>query len=437
MRIRRQIRIGISLFLVLGVLAFLGLRSKPNVIELPDGRTFEVAGTTVGTEPFSSAKSWEKLAIRILPESLHQWLPKASTHLGSSITNSITVYFRVTVPTGAPLAGRLLDFVQAEDSGGFRFVPEGSHFGFGTSPSSMYAGVTLTAYPRRQREFRLHLLKSGGGEFGTITVPTPINPSFEEWRPLPLPQNVTNGAVEVTLKTVRLVGPRASREIIPEWKLNSSPSHWQNASALPLTLFDASGNESILLSTNEQAWKLRLKLRRHLDSELQHYERCQFRDVFPPAPGHFTALNKTTKLLNVTTTVHLVSGTGEIFVTNGFNLPLTTKPGSGISVIRNGTNTLMSWRSKKPFVLVDAENVQPDDTLYVYVVDEKGEKLNAGDLSPVYRMSDGSQFVRRIGFNPKPETKSVTVEILLNRPLVFDFLVDPKDIQITEGTPKP
>lgn len=434
---RNRILTALAIALLAGILAFLGLRGGQRTIVLPDGKTIEFLGTTVGIEPFSSAKPWHKLANSVLPKSLQKWLPRAFVIPCSRATNSITVYVRVTDPSGVPIGGRVCEHFQVEDSDGFKYNPVGSYCSFGASPSSQYVGFTLSAYPRRQKEFRLHLLTDGGDVLGTLTVPNPIKGPFEEWRPLPLPQTATNGPVVLSLNSLRLVGTRRWPTVTPEWKIKSAPPHWRRASSFPFSLFDSSGNEALWLSTNEPAWKLRLTLRRHLEDDFQTHERWLIKDIPVPASGHSTAVDKTTNLIDVKATVHLVSTAGELSVTNGVGTALSIKPGIGFSISTNGTNRIMSWASNKPFVFVEVENLQPDDNVLVNIVDEKGLKLNPSNFSPINHRVDGRPSVHRIHFDLRPETKSLAVEVILNRALVFDFLVNPKDIQITEDSPKP
>ncbi len=170
---RRRALIAVVIILTASVLAFLALRTQRRIITLPDGKVVEFLCTMVGTEPFSSDEHWHKLARSSLPKSLQKWLPRKIVIPCSSSTNSITVYVRVTDPAGAPIVGKAWDRVQAEDSDGFKYNPDGAYCSFPGTPASQYVGLTLLAHPRRQKEFRLHFLEPGGDVLARCLCPIP------------------------------------------------------------------------------------------------------------------------------------------------------------------------------------------------------------------------------------------------------------------------
>ena len=434
----RRILIAVVVMLATGSLTFLAIRSKPRRVTLPDGKIVEFLSTTVGTEPFSSEEPWHKLARAVLPKSLQKWLPRKIVIPCSTSTNIITVYVRVTDPAGAPIVGKVWDRVQAEDSDGFKYNPDGAYCSFGVTPSSQHVGLPLRALPRRQKEYRLHFLEPGGDVLGTLTVPNPISGPFEVWKPGPMPQTATNGLVEVSLKGMRLTGTRRWPSVTPDWKVTGGPPHWRRAFPGFPSLQDSSGNEALWLSTNEPAWRIRLALRRYFENDFQPHERWMINDIPVPKSGHVPVVNLTTNILGVTATVHLVSAAGDSSVTNGAGSAVTTvKPGLGFSIQKNGTNTVASWTSDKPFVVVEIQNREKTDEVLVNIFDETGLKLNSKKSTALAPRYDGGPSTHRIELDLWPESKSLAVEVILNRPLFFDFLVNPKDLQITEDSSTP
>src|SRR5437870_4397434 len=101
--------VGIILMLaVAGIIAtvmFLSRSDREFHATLPDGKQIEFLGTAVGGAAFTTEKRWHKLAKNWLPAKFQSWIPSATGGSCSTGTNSVTVYVRVTNPTGAPISG--------------------------------------------------------------------------------------------------------------------------------------------------------------------------------------------------------------------------------------------------------------------------------------------------------------------------------------------
>ena len=426
---RRRILIAVVVLLAAGGLAFLALRTEPRIIILPDGRTVEFLGTTVGQQTFSTELPWHKLARRILPSRFQTWLPAVSRASCSSGTNSITVFFRVTDLTGALIQGTPWQGYQAEDNAGFLYNRDGGNCSFGGGTSSRIYGLSLKAYPRREPTFRFHFLDGKDAVIGTFIIPNPATRPFENWTPQPLPQTATNGPLVITAERLERHGSGRWQSAGARWKVESTVPHWKRARVRSSTLLDATGNDAQWLSPREPAWKVRTTFHRERDDDYQPEERWRLDNITVPAKGQFIALDQTTNILGVTIVARVVSPPGTFYITNGIHRALdTNRIENGSSSYSGAGVEVKSWGVDKPFVMVEAHDREDGDEVRLRMLDESGRELgdSRNETSNETDSTGITRYVKR--FVIPPETKSLSLEVIINRPLVFEFMVNPKDL---------
>ncbi len=232
--------------------------TQVRVALLSDGSRVELLGTAVGTNYFSNDQPWQRVARRYLPSRLaRRWLPPTINGTARGSPDSINIYVRITGPAAAPGGAKPWQEYGAQDTNGFLYFRNGGYSAFGVGPgSSNWVTVfDVSSYPRRQPEFLLCFYTNftGGAMSATLRVPNPMHGPFPEWRPVPLPQTITNGPVSLALESLQPAGVPGYSYIRPDWQLESSDPAWSHARVRYWTFRDATGNEGAYLSPSEPA----------------------------------------------------------------------------------------------------------------------------------------------------------------------------------------
>ncbi|HUR45532.1 MAG TPA: hypothetical protein VMZ27_06580 [Candidatus Saccharimonadales bacterium] len=390
---------------------------------LPGGTMVELLGVAFGNEPFTTEKKWHKTARRFLPSLLQKWIPSAVSGTCSSSTNGITIYVRCSPGTSPPWQN-----YATEDEVGFRYPADGGSCSFSDSKGNMIHGLILRSFPRRQKEFLFRLLDREGQVLGTFTVQNPMTGLFPEWQSLPLPQTQTYGPVSLTLKGFEERVNGRWTNVIAQWGLQASDPAWTGAKARSQTFLDPTGNEGWHLSPREPVWKVRTLLYRDYSDRFSPSEQLIVTNILLPAPGSFTAIDQGATCAGVGLKVLVLASAGSFGLSNGvtrFMLP-ASQGISGHSISSGSGGTIETWGSATPFLMLEARNVQSDDELRVIVHDQNGEVLKV--VMNGYESSSGQVRIYKPSFTAGPETKSVSIRILANRPLPFEFPVNSADV---------
>lgn len=425
----------ILILVLIGILALLAVvaisivrTASSRVVTLPNGMKLQVFGTTIGTATFTTEKPWQGRARKILPARWQNWIPSAISASCSGSTNSVTVYVRLVNPTGAAISGQPWDNYEAQGDDGFAYQREGGGCSMGGGASTEVHGLILRSYPRRQSRFKVHLLDAKGAVLAKLDVENPVRGPFPEWQPMPLPQTQSNGPVTLTLEGLQESGSAPYRYNSPKWNLTSTDARWSKARVRYATLFDPTGNEGQWLSRREKAWKLRVQLFRENLQDFAPGEYAAFTNVAIPEAGKSIQLGQAVERNGVTLLVHAIAGEGAIANTNGTGWQMMTN-GSGYvghSTSSNGRITIEKWGSRTPFILLEARNVQSNDEIRFELYDDIGRRIKVDD-SHGYGLSNGGRLYLR-GFTPPEDARSLNLELIVNRPLQFEFLVNPADV---------
>ena len=406
---------------VVSVAARMRIAFRQRHLTLPDGSQVELL-------PFTTEKPWHRFAKRFLPHRFQNWIPSPVSMSYGHGSNCLTIYLRITTPTGAPLTGFNAGGCYAtEDKTGFRYAPVGGWRGGGGPPGSRIYELPLQAYPRCQRDFLFHLVDTRGSPLGNLRVPNPVREPFPNWRPLPLPQPQTNGPVTLTLKGLEETGDISFRYIEPKWQISATSHAWVRAHVRQYSFLDPAGNEGPTLSRSEPVWKLRALVSRGYREDFPPDEQMILTNLSIPKPGNFISLDQSGNCAGTRIKVLVLAGAGEFGMTNYTGRFMKAVMSSGHSILADGNYRIETWGSQQPFLLVEADPLQPDDEIKFRVFDNEGRVATVNS----HRSEDGPNgtLIYKPSFIPPPGALSVTVQIIVSRPLLFEFVINPAEVR--------
>jgi len=403
------------------------LRRPSRVAVFPNGVRIEFLGSAIGAAEFTTERSWHKTARKALPASMQKWIPTAYGGNCSSGSNSATFFFRVIDPSGTMGGPDPWHSYTIDDESGFRYAASGGSCSSGGAGSKVY-GLILRAYPRRQPDVRFSFRDSSDAVLATLTVPNPVTGPFPEWKPKSVPQTQTLNSVTLKLRSLQAGGSARWPAIVPDWDLSSSDSAWTNARVRRASYIDATGNEGQHLSPRESAWQLRALVFRERPEDFTVGERLRVTNLSIPAAGNFVDVDQSAERQGVKLTMLLLAGAGRLHITNGVRRGMSTNAVTQRSSSSEGTNRIETWGSASPFLLVEVQNVQPEDEIRLRLIDDQGREIKLTDPSGSSGFGFGGHIYKR-SFIPPDDAKSLTLEAVVNRPLVFEFMVNPADVQ--------
>ena len=201
-----------------------------------------------------------------------------------------------------------------------------------------------------------------------------------------------------------------------------------------MEFFDATGNEGQLLSRREPAWKLRTVVSRERPEDFAPEEQLVLTNLPIPQPGSFLGIDQTINRGGVRLKVFFLAGAGEFGASNqvgSLMLPFTAKGSAGwkASATSVSTTAVEPWRSSTPFLLVETSPSQADYKPHLQFCAFDNEGVEAKVESNQYGIQPEGSRLYRPKFDLSPGARSVTVQIIVNRPLQFEFMVNPKDVR--------
>jgi hypothetical protein len=345
-------------------------------------------------------------------------------------SNAVTVHLRLANPVPGPVIPTLWQGYVAEDDSGFRYPSGGGYCNSSDASGNTVYGLTLSAFPRRQREFLFDFLDQKGAVIAKLRVPNPMRGPFPEWQSLPLPQTQTNGPVRLTLEGLEEIDDGHWHYPRLKFHLQATDPAWAEAKERYSKFVDATGNEGSFLSRREKVWKIKTSVFRERPQDFATSEQVVLTNIALPTPGNFVAIDQDADCAGVGIKILVLAGTGTFGMSNGmtrFMLP-TSSGGGGHSTSSWGTNTTESWGIGTPTLLVEARNMQGDDEIKFNVRDDAGRELKVESFS-YDGLNSGSRMYKP-SFTPSDGAKFVTIQILINRPLRFEFLVNPADVPV-------
>jgi hypothetical protein len=258
-----------------------------------------------------------------------------------------------------------------------------------------------------------------------LDVKNPFRGPFPDWRPVPLSQTQTNGPVVFTLERLQERVPKTGRYVQPLYKLVTPDSSWKYP-RYEIVILDATGNEGGSLSPREPAWKVRARIYRVLP-ELGPGDWVGLTNVPVLAPGQHRLVNHTGIVNGITVNIQAVAGSGSL-ITDGTKWLMITN-----TIYSGGNKNTKVWSSRGPFILVEAKNVRPGDQFVLKVWDDQGRELPVV-VSTHYSESEysGTERTYQRAIAVGSDSKFLTFQAIINRPLEFEFMVNPADVQSAE-----
>ncbi len=265
----------------------------------------------------------------------------------------------------------------------------------------------------------------------TFLVPNPLPGPFPEWKSLPLPQKQTNGPLVVTLTALKEYHTGRETYLNPKCENDSSDPAWTNHTQDAFSLEDATGNHGNLLSPREPVWKIHYLTYRQRPQDFAANEQFVLTNLALLVPGNYLPIDQKAERGGVGINVQVLAGTGQFGISNGitrFMLPHSL-PGSdgGHSTSSTIHGTVETWNHSTPFLLVEVRNTQAEDEIQFHIRDDSGRDIEGNYSS--YSGSGGGTRVYELPIHPAKEAKSISVQILVNHPLSFYFLVNPADVR--------
>jgi hypothetical protein len=418
----RALLIIVVLVVVAAILVFAKRTAQPNnVAVLSNGVRIEFLGATTAGASFTTEKPWQKAVRKVLPPKFQSWIPRAMTGGCSSGSNSVTMHFFVTDPAG-PNRGTPWQFYEARDEDERMTEREGGYCSSGWASNSTLYSLSMRNVPRRQKTFTLNFLDSKKNVVASFNIPNPAKGPFPQWTPSPLPQTKTSGPVVLTLESLQLSGREPSLYVRPKWKLTSDDPLWAQARSRPSLLRDATGAEGQMLSLREPAWLLRTIVHRERAEDFTAGERLSVTNLAMPSPGEFIELDQKFVTSGVEVKLLVFSGSGDFIVSNGVRSASAETSGSHSSS-SSGMWTRETWGDTKPFLLVEVIGAQDSDELRILPThDQRAKFQDTGYYG-------GGKRTYKLPFTPAADEKQISFDVILSRPRIFEFMVDPKVVQ--------
>lgn len=441
MKIRFWLRLaliaGVGVVLIgFGVICYQLISSRrTQIIVLPGGERFEYLGMASSAAEFSTEPPWRKKLRRILPKGLADKLPEGFTEqVNYGNTNGAVIYYTLTDAAGANVLSHPWQWIVAVADDGFVFPVNGGG-GSRTIGTRVYNHVDLQAFPRRQKNFELRFLDGNNEVLGSLRVENPILGPFPTWTPETLPIFRTNDGMVVKLERLSENGKGIYKWANIKWKVIASEPKWAKAKPIYQTFEDATGNHGGLLATNEPAWKLTLPFHRSGWTNFADGEKFRLADLPVPEIGGFVLIRTNFDCGGATFRLNAICDAGELTVSNETHFSF--KPGqrnSGWSSSWDWKTRLENLASAQPFLLIDSTPIAADADVRFRLIGSDGREIKVQNSGWGGRNGGGRRYQQK--FDLTNDVATITLEVIVSRPRVFEFLVNPAEVQRNTNTNK-
>jgi hypothetical protein len=349
-------------------------------------------------------------------------------------TNTIAVWYTLTDAVGANVNSYPWQWYLAVDDDGFIYPMNGGS-GSSTIGTKVYHHTDLQAYPRRQKDFELRFLDGQYQALGSIRVTNPNQGPFPVWRSDPLPIYRTNDGMVVMLERLSEGGRDGSRWVNAKWKVVAVESAWQKAEPVYQIYEDATGNQGGRLAFTEPAWKLSLPFHRNGWTNFNDAEKFLIRELKMPAAGECQWLDTNFTCAGVTISLLALAGPGTLSITNGTNYGFSaTGQNSGWGNTSDGRITVEKISSAQPFFCIETSKPQEGDEVRFRIVGSDGVELKSSS-NGWHGTQKGGRRYKQV-FDVTDGVDTISLEVIISRPRVFEFFVNPADVQRITTTNK-
>ena len=407
----------------------------PARVRMTDGSTLYIRAVLFGTNEFTTETPLVKTVRRVLPGPVTApWLEQPLSS-GSGNSNELRVLLVRKDAKGKKLPN-FWGKIETVDSKGVVFTE---------NPGAMSTGMndllefTLRKFPRRDESFLVRMYDSQGPLRAQFVVRNPITPrEFPIWKPERLPQTKTNGAVRLTLKRLRARTDYQGLYCDAKFKIEAPDAGLRSGAKTSYWFTDATGNKGGFLSTNEPAWRMHAELFRPDASEFPSNLVWRLPMVSVPAALSCTNLNVSNTIDGLKIWVPAICGPGTMTISNFTNVsvaaPVYANSGWSMSesTARDGGKIRIDKHaSDKVFAVVETVAVDDESELVLRFIDAAGKELKSEFRGGWTGTTDSKRGTIRRRTVELLDTNAETaaLEIKLNRPWDFDFVIDPKEVK--------
>ena len=299
--------------------------------------------------------------------------------------------------------------------------------GISSSGNARQHGMLYTseAFPRRQPTLHFRLLSDDGTEtLMEQTIPNPgYQPTFPEWVAPPCPVTQTVGPLTVTLTDIQV--DNVAQQLKPQFSLRSNSPGWDvlHVDREFDEFSDATGNRGSWLPLCEPAWKLKTQFRRRINAQFAPEETWNLGSF--PIPASATSASLQTITARTINSVliqpqHLM-GPGCYRFEKGQLVSATvniTSSGGPKSYVYGDAN-FMDIQTDFPALYLEPGSLPLLTHLDVRISDQNGN-----NLSPIRDIVDYG-WVGWYAFQPRSDSTSLQIEIVVHQCLEFEFVVKP------------
>ena len=403
-----------------------------NSATLPDGTRVKLIGAAVGNTTFTTETWLERTLRHYLPPQLTRWIPATFSATVGDTTNCVVVYLRGRTIQPVGLHPHPWNSFVSEDDSGIRWTMNLPSWTVGMDGSNSFtAGLFLSAFPRRQKYFLVHLLDEKRNSLATFRVRNPKSGPFPVWSAAHLPLTESNGAISLTLKSLKRRVTPSGVELKPEWNITSSRYNLENVTPDHFKFFDPTGNEGDQPPPHEPVWKMQVRVHRELLRDFVPSEIMTFTNIPVPGATNFVAIDRTQESSGLNIKMHLIAPAGELSIADDdsrkFSPVIRNPEGAGST----GGPTAAGWRSvsrwvcRAPFLLFDADGLKFDDELWLRVIDDQGRQVLLSNLGTWFPGRPRNYYPKL----PIPDdAKNLCVTLWVSHPYIFSFLVNESDV---------
>ncbi len=397
--------------LTVTILFFRQQQWRPIAQTLSNGTIARVEGLTYGSSHFFSHEPIKEKIRAWLPNRFKRWLgPTKGTLRTQTIPNSLVVWTTRADPGFGGLGNESHYLVDAHGCR-FRSRRAATRRGQGDALS----GVSFEAFPRTERTLNYVICDNSGNVLGEFKVPNLFQVAEPaNWIPEKLPITKTNRQLAVELRRLRSLDAVDVHPIRPQISFVRAEDVelWDR----PLiSIYDRSGNRSSdRYCTNETVWKIQADFFRKARAEFSRDETWVITNVAIPKPDEVTVLRTTKTVQGCSISVQALEG------------PYYAGP-AVFEVRRNPATTQVPSIPPDPTKLFIRSQHSPGDAkILVRARDNTGRKLVARmhSDSPEGNNPAVTYWNQRFDVQPFPDSTSLDIEVLVQKPTTFEFIVE-------------
>jgi hypothetical protein len=137
--------------------------------------------------------------------------------------------------------------------------------------------------------------------------------------------------------------------------------------------------------------------------------------------------------LGVNISILALAGAGTLSITNGTNYGMPpVSPRTGVSSTQDGVTHIHSYSSLKPFFLIEASPPDALDELQFRIVGADGKALPLENSGWYGSPGGGRRYMQK--FDVTNDVQKVDLEVIVSRARLFEFIVNPAQVQRLNNT---